>query len=135
MNVAVAILNETEISAHFGRSPAFLVLGVVGGQIRHREIRRNDQATPGVSPDHHPGQPHAHAHDHNRFVRLLGDCQAVLGLGMGAGARVALEAAGIQVRLLEAPCSPEEAALRFEAGLLEASPGACCGGSEHPHHT
>lgn len=134
MNVAIAILSETEISAHFGRSPAFLVLSVAGGQIQHREIRINDQATPGMSHDHHPDHLHTHAHDHHRFVRLLGDCQAVIGLGMGAGARVALESAGIKVRLLDKPCSPEEAALQFEAGLLEAHPGACCGGSGHPHH-
>lgn len=129
MKVAIAIDNRSDISAHFGRSPAFLIFTVENGRIMHREIRANDQATPGAESE----LPHVHSHDHNRFVRLLGDCQAVIGLGMGAGARVALEAAGIDVRLLVAPCSPEEAAVRYESGLLESSLGECCAG--HGHHT
>ncbi len=134
MKVAIPVNSETEISAHFGRSPAFSIFTLEKGQIQHRELRPNDQATPGMGPDHQPDHPHAHTHDHHRFVRLLGDCRAVVGLGMGAGARRALEAAGIEVRILEAPCAPEEAAIRFESGQLESHPGVCCGGSGHPHH-
>jgi predicted Fe-Mo cluster-binding NifX family protein len=137
MKVAIAVNDRTEISAHFGRSPAFLIFSVEKGQIQHREIRANDQATHGTGhheQNHDSAQPHIHSHDHNRFVQLLGDCRAVVGLGMGAGARKALETAGIEVRLLDGPCSPEEAALRFESGLLESSPGVCCGGSGHHHH-
>ena len=132
MKVAIAITTETEISAHFGRSPAFLILSVEKGQIQHRETRANDQATPEVGHDHNHDHSPGHGHDHNRFVRLLGDCRAVIGLGMGAGARQALESAGIIVRLLDTRCSPEEAAVQFELGLLESNPGVCCGG--HQHH-
>jgi predicted Fe-Mo cluster-binding NifX family protein len=134
MKVAIAIDNRSNLSAHFGRSPAFLIFDVEQGQIQKREIRVNDQAQPAVRQDlcHEP--PGAPSHDHNRFVSLLGDCGAVVGLGMGAGARHALESAGIRVRLLEEPCPPEEAAIRFESGRLEANPGACCGGHRHPHH-
>lgn len=132
MKVAVAITSETEFSAHFGRSPAFLVLRVENGQIQQRELRANDQAGHGSEPPHDHAHPHAQAHDHSRFVQLLGDCQAVLGLGMGAGARHALEAAGLQVRVLAAPCAPEEAALRFAAGALNDQSVGCCGGG-HPH--
>lgn len=132
MKVAIAITTETEISAHFGRSPAFLILSVENGLIQHREIRANDQATQGQGQDHSHDHSHAHPHDHNRFVQLLGDCRAVIGLGMGAGARHSLESAGIQVRLLDQPCSPEEAAIRFASGALDATPGACCGG--HQQH-
>ena len=138
MKVAIAVNDRSEISAHFGRSPAFLIFSVEKGQIQHREIRANDQATHGMGdhePNHDPTQPHTHSHDHNKFVRLLGDCQAVVGLGMGAGARHALESAGIKVRLLARPCTPEEAAIQFETGLLESNPGVCCGGSGHGHHT
>ena len=133
MKVAIAIDNRSEISAHFGRSPAFLIFTVENGRILHREIRSNDQAAPGTESVDPHAQSHVHSHDHNRFVRLLGDCRAVIGLGMGAGARVALEAADINVRLLSEPCSPEEAAIRFESGLLESSQGECCAG--HGHHT
>lgn len=130
MRVAIPVTRDTRISAHFGRSPAFLILDVDQGQIRRRELRPNDQAgTGGGHPhegDHDHG--HTHGHDHGRFVHLLGDCRAVVGLGMGTGARFSLESAGILVRILGAPCSPEEAAIRFEAGLLEADPGPCCQG-------
>jgi len=136
MKVAIPILTETEISAHFGRSPAFLVLTVEQGQIQHREVRANDQAGPVLgqqqpSPD--SAHSRTHSHDHNRFVQLLGDCRAVVGLGMGAGARRALESAGLEVRLLAGPCSPEDAALQFAAGRLQPGSGLGCACSGHHH--
>jgi len=130
MKVAIAITTDSEVSAHFGRSPAFLICSVEQGQIQSREVRANDQATPGQNREHQHRPDHSHAHDHNRFVQLLGDCHAVIGLGMGSGARLALEAAGINVRLLEQPCPPDEAALRYASGQLEAHPGSCCGGRQ-----
>lgn len=131
MKVAIPILPPSRMSAHFGRSPAFLVLEVSGGRVLSQETRANDQASLGEgrheTHHHDHGQGHGHPHDHNRFVQLLGDCQAVIGLGMGAGARQSLEAAGIAVRLLRTPCTPEEAALQFEAGTLESGPRSCTG--------
>ncbi|MBK8571105.1 MAG: iron-molybdenum cofactor biosynthesis protein [Holophagaceae bacterium] len=135
MKVAVAIDHRSEISAHFGRSPAFLVCTVRDGRIEQREVRANDQAPPEGAPTHQDGHPHAHAHDHSRFVRLLGDCRAVIGLGMGSGARIALESAGITVRILSAPCAPEEAVLQFESGLLDPDPGRSCGCRGHAQPT
>ena len=126
MKVAIPVTHDTRISAHFGRSPAFLILDVDQGRIHQRELRPNDQA--GTGQDRHPdhAHDHGHGHDHGRFVHLLGDCRAVVGLGMGTGARFSLESAGILVRILKAPCTPEEAAIRFEAGDLEADPGPSC---------
>jgi len=134
MKVAVAIDHRSEISAHFGRSPAFLVFTVRDGRVEQREVRANDQAPPEGAPTHQDGHPHAHAHDHSRFVRLLADCKAVIGLGMGSGARVALESAGIMVRILSGPCAPEEAAIRFESGLLDPDLRTSCGCHGHAHH-
>jgi len=135
MKVAIAIDNRSEVSAHFGRSPAFLIFTVEGGRIEQREIRANDQAIPENIHTHLDSHPHTHSHDHNRFVRLLGDCKVVIGLGMGAGARVALESAGIMVRILSEPCSAEEAAISFASGALEANPGISCGCHGHSQHT
>lgn len=127
MKIAIPMTRDQRISAHFGHSPAFLVLDVDQGRILQREVRPNDQATAPAGHGHGPGQPHGHGHhDHGRFVHLLGDCRAVVGLGMGPGARFSLESAGILVRILPAPCTPEEAAIRFEAGDLEAAPGPSC---------
>ena len=50
MKVAVAIDHRSEISAHFGRSPAFLVCTVRDGRIEQREVRANDQALPKARP-------------------------------------------------------------------------------------
>lgn len=135
MKVAVPIDHRSEISAHFGRSPAFLVFTVRDGRIEQREVRANDQAGAEGAHTHQHGHPHAHAHDHSRFVRLLGDCKAVIGLGMGSGARVALESAGIAVRILSRPCTPEEAALHFESGRLDLDPGPSCGCGGHGQPT
>jgi len=128
VKVAVPVHITSEMSAHFGRSHAFLVIEVSDGRVLKRETRINDQAGLGEGwHDAHHHHDHAHPHDHNRFVRLLGDCQAVICLGMGMGARQSLESAGITVRLLRNPCAPEEAALQFEAGTLEPGPQTCCG--------
>lgn len=134
MKVAIPLDSHSEVSAHFGRSPAFLIFTLEDGRIEQREIRANDQVSAGDTHAQVKGHSHAHSHDHNRFVRLLGDCQAVIGLGMGAGARVALEAAGINVRILADSCSPEEAAISYAAGHLEANPGLSCGCHGHSRH-
>ena len=127
MKVAIPLTREQHISAHFGHSPSFLVLDVEQGRILQREVRPNDQAAAHAGHAPGSGQSHGHGHhDHGRFVHLLGDCRAVVGLGMGPGARFSLESAGILVRILKAPCTPEEAAIRFEAGDLEADPGPSC---------
>lgn len=126
MKIAIPITPGAEMSAHFGRSPAFLVLSLEQGRILHREVRANDQAAPGAAQA--LASSGAHPHDHSRFVRLLGDCQAVVGLGMGAGARQAFESAGVAVRILAAPCPPDEAALRYASGGLEGAPGPACPG-------
>lgn len=132
MKVAIPVTRDERISAHFGRSPAFLILEVDQGQVRQRELRLNDQAgrVPGGPAHAHadagPDHGHGHSHDHGRFVHLLRDCHAVVGLGIGPGARLSLESAGIAVRILKAPCTPDAAALQFEAGDLEAEPGPSC---------
>lgn len=132
MRVAIPVTRDEQISAHFGRSPAFLILDVDHGQVHRRAWRPNDQAgsEPEGAAHPHPAagrdHGHAHPHDHGRFVQLLGDCHAVVGLGIGPGARHSLESGGIKVRILKAPCTPDAAALQFEAGALEAEPGPCC---------
>ncbi len=124
MKIAVPVNEHEAMSPHFGRSHAFLVLEVEGGTIVRRDTRINDQA--GSGQDHVHG--HAHGHDHARFVRLLGDCEAVVSLGMGAGARHALESAGLAVRLLDTGSTPDAAALRFANGSLNGTQGTCCSG-------
>jgi predicted Fe-Mo cluster-binding NifX family protein len=133
MKIAVAMESQHEISAHFGRSPSFLILSLINGRVSREELRINDQASHHDRPPRYASR--AHAHDHNRFVQLLGDCHSVICLGIGAGARSALERAGIKVLVLKERCSPEEAALGSESGSLEFEPGGCCHGGGHHAHT
>lgn len=129
MRIAFPTVDGARLSAHFGRCQSFLILEVEGGAIRSREIRANDQNHGHAhAPGHDHGHPHghAHAHDHNAFVRLLGDCQAVLCAGIGPGARQALELAGLPIHLVSLKAQAEELALALAAGTLQERIGPSC---------
>lgn len=116
MKIAFPIDANGSLSPHFGRCVAFLVLDVAQNQILGRQLRINAQAAHHHS--HESGHAHPHGHDHHAFVTLLGDCQVVIALGMGPGARRALEQGGLDVVLLDSPCEPDAAALRHVQGTL-----------------
>ena len=129
MKIAIPTMDEVSISAHFGHSKGFLIVEVVEGQIRHLEFRANQQAAPqAIIQDHsHVAGAHHH-HDHSAFARTLGDCQAALSRGMGQGARLALEGAGLKVVMLLEDLSALEAARLYAAGTLVGHVGSCCPG-------
>ncbi|MDP1831080.1 MAG: NifB/NifX family molybdenum-iron cluster-binding protein [Geothrix sp.] len=122
MRIAFPTTDGARISAHFGRCQSFLILDVDAGTVKSRDIRANDQE-PGTGHGH----DHGHAHDHNAFVRLLGDCEAVMCGGIGPGARHALESAGLKVHLVPLQSSPEEAAIALATGTFTARTGPSCG--------
>ena len=140
MKIAVPTMDGKSISAHFGRSPAFLVFDMDGLTIKAQELRENAHLRHGqggphgstLPGEHGHGEGHGHLLDHGGFVRLLGDCQAVISRGMGPGAAQALGSAGIRVWLTDATCSAEEAATRFASGQLQERDGASCGGHAQP---
>ncbi len=134
MKVAIPTMDEHSLSAHFGRSKAFLVFDVEGGQIRSREVRPNVHGHQAHSP-HEPGhgdqgQGHGH-HDHGGFISLLRDCSVVLSRGMGLGAWRALRDAGMKVYLVQQAVSAEEAVSLFLAGSLPENEAAVCQGHAH----
>jgi len=138
MKIAFPTMDGKSISAHFGRSKAFLVLEVVDGRIQKREVRENSQAGPshshGVSDGCQSGVAQGketHGHDHGAFARLLQDCQMVVVIGMGAGAVRAIAQAGIKVCRVEEGCTPEEALLRLAGNNLAELTGGSCGCSGH----
>jgi predicted Fe-Mo cluster-binding NifX family protein len=139
MKIAIPTMDGQSISAHFGKSKAFLVFEMEGGAIKYRELRENDQhkAQEHGQECHGEGQGHDHAqghqHDHGGFARLLADCQAVIVRGMGAGAVQAMRAAGIRVCLVKEPYSPEEAVAAFTTGMLLPQEGGFCGCRGHQH--
>ena len=135
MKIAIPTMDGQSISAHFGKSKAFLVFETEGDGIQTRELRDNDQhkAQEAGQDCHTQGHEHGQQHDHGGFTRLLSDCQAVIVRGMGAGAAQAMRSAGIRVFLVEAACSPEEAVVRCASGRLLAQDGGLCGCRGHQH--
>jgi predicted Fe-Mo cluster-binding NifX family protein len=127
MKIAIPTMDEVSISAHFGHSKGFLIVEVVEGQVCHQEFRANQQAAPQTAlQDHaHVAGVHHH-HDHSAFARTLGDCQVVLSRGMGQGARLALEGAGLKVVMLREDLPALDAARLYAAGTLVGHAGSCC---------
>jgi predicted Fe-Mo cluster-binding NifX family protein len=127
MKIAVAALDQTHVSPHFGRSPHFMVYEVQDGKVLSHEARPNGftpHAQGQCSGEHH-GTEHAH-HGHASVIEALKDCQAVLCFGMGWRAAADLKAAGIQVGLLESDCTPEEAAALYAQGRVSTSQEGFC---------
>jgi predicted Fe-Mo cluster-binding NifX family protein len=139
MKIAIPTMDGHSISAHFGKSKAFLVFDAEGGAIKTRELRDNDQHMVQTSGQdgHGHGEGHSHEHghhhDHGGFTRLLSDCQAVIVRGMGVGAVQAMRSAGIRIYLVEENCSPEDAVARLATGNLLAQEGSSCGCHGHQH--
>jgi len=127
MKVAVAALDETHVSPHFGRSPLFIVYDMQDGKVLSRETRPNG-FTPhaqGACAGETHGAESAH-HSHASIVDALKDCEAVLCFGMGWRAAADLKNAGIRVGLLESDCTPEEAAALYAQGRIPASQEGFC---------
>ena len=135
MKIAVATLDGTSISPHFGRSAGFLVFEIAGGNIVCVETRDNTHTAFAKGEcagheEHHPeGRPGAsgegETHSHADVVNALKDCGAVLCGGMGWRAAEELKANGIQPVVVEAELSPEEAVAAFLSGKLKPSRGFC----------
>jgi predicted Fe-Mo cluster-binding NifX family protein len=131
MKIAVPTMDEQRISAHFGHSRAFLIFEVVDHRITQRERRVNGQA--GSQPAHEPhteAEHGHHRHDHGAFAQTLGDCQVILSRGMGPGAKLALEKAGLKVVMVDEDLPIEEAVLAYAAGTLTHNERVSCQG----HH-
>lgn len=129
MKIAVASLDGTQISPHFGRSPLFLVMEVADGKIVGTEQRANTFTAhaQGRCSGSHEGHG---AHSHNSIVEALKDCKVVLCYGMGAGAAEALTQAGVQPFMLGQKCTPEQAVMSFLEGKLSPGNQHFCG-----HHS
>jgi predicted Fe-Mo cluster-binding NifX family protein len=127
MKIAVATMDGTSISQHFGRSAGFIVFEVEDQQIKGREVRTN-QHTPHAQGlcggEHHDHG--AHGHNHESVVDLLRDCAVVVCGGMGAGAAQAFARNGIQTLVLPSADSAEEAVRQCLQGLPAGAQGGYC---------
>lgn len=121
MKIAAITDDGTKLSAHFGRARHFLVLTAQDGEIVARELRDKVGHQDFAHEGHSHGHSHEHEHDagehhahhgrndprghgfgrgsgqrHASMMAAIADCEVLLARGMGQGAALALEKAGIQ---------------------------------------
>lgn len=91
MRIAVAGLEGSEVTVHFGAAAAFRIFDLDGGQLRLVEIRR--------VPPYTEGLPHGHDFDGERFAQVadaLADCTRVVCARIGDAPAGALRGRGIE---------------------------------------
>lgn len=111
--IAIATEDGVKISMHFGRAPYYQVVTVEDGKVVASE--RREKA-------HH--QTGEHQHDHSSHTQIHGDmisaaqgCVAVIAGGMGNGAFMSLQSAGLKAIITDER-DVERAALAYAAGTL-----------------
>lgn len=110
IKIAVVTEDKRTVSPHFGRASYYLVYSTEGDSILEKEIRAKAghhtfTEGSGHTHSHHHGEHHHGGHHHgshhpdqkhNRMVETILDCEVLIVGGMGAGARRAMESAGIK---------------------------------------
>jgi predicted Fe-Mo cluster-binding NifX family protein len=120
MKIAAVTDDGKTISAHFGRARAYLVCTVEGGRVVAEELRDkagHDTFAASGEHGHEHGHDHDHDHDHAHghgehagghgtgpgaaarhaaMTEPIRDCALVLARGMGRGAYLALQQAGLE---------------------------------------
>ena len=120
LKIAAVTDDGRTISAHFGRARAYLVCTVEGGRVVAEELRdKAGHHTFSASDEHRHDHDHdhGHVHDHGQghgehagghgtgpgaaarhaaMTDTVRDCAVVLARGMGRGAYLALEQAGLE---------------------------------------
>jgi predicted Fe-Mo cluster-binding NifX family protein len=131
MKIAVASIDGTSVSQHFGQSRCFIVFDVADGKVVGREVRDNT-FTPhaqgqcqGHGYGHGAEHGHHGAHSHAAVVGALQDCQTLLCRGMGGRAAAELQANGTQPVVFVDDLSPEEAVAGLVAGTLKVASTFC----------
>jgi len=106
MKIAVVTDDGKTISAHFGRANYYQVVTVEDGDIKDTEMREksghfkfqhqhHDEHSPSVSSRGH-GFGETSERKHALMAEAISDCEAILTRGMGRGAYINLEEAGIK---------------------------------------
>lgn len=92
MRIAVVTEDQTNISAHFGRAPFYVVFSAEEGQVKLLETRPK----PHHGADHQHGGGQGHQHKHGDMLTPIQDCQVLIAGGMGTPAYEKLKGAGIE---------------------------------------
>jgi predicted Fe-Mo cluster-binding NifX family protein len=109
MKIAAITDDGESISAHFGRARQFLVFTVEDGVLVSRELRAKAGHDEFAGEEHDHGHHEHHGRDdprghgfgrgaggrHTEMMAAITDCDVLLARGMGQGAYLALQQAGI----------------------------------------
>lgn len=116
MKIAVVTEDQRKVSGHFGRAPMYMVYTVEDGKIVNKEAvakpshhhgghshGRVQQIGMVEEHEHEYGHDHEHSHTgpeadkkHAGMLAPIADCDVLISRGMGRGAWMSLEAAGIE---------------------------------------
>lgn len=124
MKIAVVSDNGESVGQHFGRARSFVVVTIEDGTIASSETRESNRihGTPEGE-----GRQHGDCFD---VASVIDDCDAVIVGGMGNGAYVKFQAAGIRPVLTD-EMRVEAAAVRYAEGDLPDLPDRLHGGGHH----
>ena len=122
MIIAVVTEDGQTISQHFGRAPYYAVLTVEEGQVVGRELRdKLGHRQFAAQQGHSAGEPHGFGPQargrHARMMEAIADCDVLLTRGMGRGAHISLEQAGIKAIITDV-ADIEAAVEKYLAGTL-----------------
>jgi len=120
MRIAVATVDGTSVSQHFGQSRGFIVFDVDGGEIKSREVLT------GNSTPHADGMCDGGHKAQGGMLGMLSGCQVLICGGMGAGAANAIRQMGLQPVIVPGIAAPEEAVARFVAGKIDPNALSMC---------
>ncbi len=118
-NQKIAFVTDdgNSISSHFGRAMYYEVITLADGKVASRE--RREKA--GHHAFAHGPHEHDHDHKHGAMVGPILDCTVLVARGMGQGAFVHLESAGIAPVLTDLH-TIDEAVAAYAAGSLQSNP-------------
>lgn len=118
------------ISAHFGRASQYAVISLEQGEIVHEELR--SKFNPHAVESSHQEEDD-HERRHSQMVEPILDCSLLVAGGMGMGAQMHLQNAGIPI-ILTGVRSIEAACQAFIQGELTHEPDRLHHGHSHQHH-
>lgn len=127
MKIAVITEDGVTISQHFGRAPYYAVFTVEDGEIAGKELRDKVGHRQFAQEDHeHDAEHDPRGHGfgthsdakHVRMIEAIQDCEVIIVRGMGRGAYLAMEQAGIHPFVTDL-VDAEQAVKAYLAGTLE----------------
>lgn len=126
MKIAVATIDGTSLSQHFGQSKGFVVFDIEGSTVQSKEFRTNDDTPHNQGICNHEADKPQGGHSHASIFGLLSDCSVVLCGGMGAGAAQSMLANGIKPVMMPGAHSTDDAVANYMNGDIPASQSGFC---------